>query len=91
MRQPAPKLRGHQERPFAGNACLWVHSEKPLVLVLEDLHWVDLSTVDLISTVARPARSPQVDADWHVSPRRRDGYAASVEGSQTGPADASHV
>lgn len=38
---------------FAGSACLWVHSEKPLVLVLEDLHWVDPSTVDLISAVAR--------------------------------------
>src|SRR5262245_38513095 len=33
--------------------------EDPLVLVLEDLHWVDLSTLDVISTLARrrgPAR-----------------------------------
>jgi predicted ATPase len=28
-------------------------SEKPLLLVLEDLHWADLSTVDFISTLAR--------------------------------------
>ena len=34
-------------------------SESPLVLVLEDLHWVDLSTLDVISALARrrgPAR-----------------------------------
>src|SRR5262249_14508981 len=33
--------------------------EDPLVLILEDLHWVDLSTLDVISTLARrrgPAR-----------------------------------
>jgi DNA-binding winged helix-turn-helix (wHTH) protein/tetratricopeptide (TPR) repeat protein len=28
-------------------------SENPLVLILEDLHWVDLSTLDFISAVAR--------------------------------------
>jgi len=28
-------------------------SESPLVLVLEDLHWVDLSTLDVISALAR--------------------------------------
>jgi len=30
-----------------------ITSEKPLMLVLEDLHWVDSSTVDLISALAR--------------------------------------
>lgn len=30
-----------------------ITSERPLVLVLEDLHWVDPSTVDLISALAR--------------------------------------
>ena len=34
-----------------------ITSDKPLLLVLEDLHWVDPSTVDLISTLAR-RRSP---------------------------------
>jgi len=38
---------------FAGSACLRVHSEKPLLIVLEDLHWVGPSTVDLISAVTR--------------------------------------
>ena len=51
MRQPEPKLGGHRERPFCGE-CLWVHSEKPRVMVLEDLHWVGPSTIDLISAVA---------------------------------------
>ncbi len=34
-----------------------ITSDQPLLLVLEDLHWVDPSTVDLISTLAR-RRSP---------------------------------
>jgi predicted ATPase/DNA-binding winged helix-turn-helix (wHTH) protein len=34
-----------------------ITSDKPLLLVLEDLHWVDPSTVDLLSTLAR-RRSP---------------------------------
>lgn len=36
-----------------GEALETIASEKPLVLVLEDLHWVDPSTVDLISSLAR--------------------------------------
>jgi DNA-binding winged helix-turn-helix (wHTH) protein len=31
----------------------WLSSDNPLVLVLEDLHWVDPSTLDLISALAR--------------------------------------
>ena len=40
-----------------GAALAAISSEGPLVLVFEDLHWVDPSTVDLISAVAR-GRSP---------------------------------
>jgi DNA-binding winged helix-turn-helix (wHTH) protein/tetratricopeptide (TPR) repeat protein len=40
-----------------GEALETIGSEKPLLLVLEDLHWVDPSTVDLISSLAR-RRSP---------------------------------
>ena len=40
-----------------GEALETITSDKPLLLVLEDLHWVDPSTVDLISTLAR-RRSP---------------------------------
>jgi DNA-binding winged helix-turn-helix (wHTH) protein/tetratricopeptide (TPR) repeat protein len=36
-----------------GEALETIASEKPLLLVLEDLHWVDPSTVDLISALAR--------------------------------------
>jgi predicted ATPase len=36
-----------------GEALETIASENPLLLVLEDLHWVDRSTVDLISAVAR--------------------------------------
>ena len=30
-----------------------VTRERPLILILEDLHWVDPSTLDLISALAR--------------------------------------
>jgi predicted ATPase len=37
-----------------------IASEKPLVVVLEDLHWADPCTVDLISTLARSRRSAKL-------------------------------
>ena len=36
-----------------GEALETITTDKPLLLVLEDLHWADSSTVDLISTLAR--------------------------------------
>ncbi len=36
-----------------GDALETISSETPLLLVLEDLHWADRSTVDLISSLAR--------------------------------------
>ena len=36
-----------------GEALETIASEKPLVLVLEDMHWADPSSVDLISSLAR--------------------------------------
>ena len=36
-----------------GEALETITADKPLLLVLEDLHWADNSTVDLISTLAR--------------------------------------
>ena len=36
-----------------GEALETITADKPLLLVLEDLHWADSSTVDLISTLAR--------------------------------------
>ena len=40
-----------------GGALEVLSSEKPLVLVIEDLHWADHSTIDLISVLAR-SRAP---------------------------------
>ena len=37
-----------------------ITSEEPLLLVLEDLHWADQSTVDLISAVARRRHSTKL-------------------------------
>ncbi|HWY22574.1 MAG TPA: AAA family ATPase [Candidatus Acidoferrum sp.] len=36
-----------------GDALETITSEKPLLLVLEDLHWADASTIDFISAMAR--------------------------------------
>lgn len=38
-----------------GEALETITTDKPLLLVVEDLHWADRSTVDLISTLARAA------------------------------------
>ena len=35
-------------------------AERPLVLVLEDLHWSDFSTLELISAVARQGESARI-------------------------------
>src|SRR5262245_40312023 len=37
-----------------------ITADRPLVLVLEDLHWADLSTLDVISTLARRQAPAQV-------------------------------
>jgi len=36
-----------------GHALETIASERPLLLILEDLHWADSSTIDLISALAR--------------------------------------
>jgi len=43
-----------------GEALEVIAAESPLLLVLEDLHWVDHSTVDLISALARRRRSAKL-------------------------------
>src|SRR4030095_11143826 len=48
-----------------------ISAEQPLMLLFEDLHWADTSTVDLISTRARArARRRQTDAASHLPPCR---------------------
>jgi predicted ATPase len=39
-------------------------ADLPLVLILEDLHWSDYSTLDLISYLARQRPGRAVDGDW---------------------------
>jgi len=43
-----------------GEALAALSQERPLVLLLEDLHWSDYSTLDLISYVARQRESAQL-------------------------------
>ena len=40
---------------------------KPMLLVLEDLHWADHSTVDLIARLAHRHEPARLLLDWHVS------------------------
>ena len=65
-----------------------ITSDKPLLLVLEDLHWVDPSTVDLISTLARRRSPGKLMLLGHVSPLASE---HPIEDSQAGPAGASVV
>lgn len=55
-----------------GDALEKVTAEAPLLLILEDLHWVDHSTVDLISAIAR-GRAP---AKLMLVGTYRSGHAA---------------
>jgi len=45
-----------------------ITQENPLLLIFEDLHWADRSTVDLLSALARRRSPAQVDGDRHLSP-----------------------
>ena len=50
-----------------GEALEALTSDLPLVLILEDLHWSDYSTLDLISYLATAASGRAADVDRHVS------------------------
>ena len=45
--------------------------ERPLVLVLEDLHWSDPSMVDLLARLARRGEFGPASGDWHLPAGRR--------------------
>jgi hypothetical protein len=60
-----------------------ITSTDPLLLVFEDLQWVDHSTVDLISA-GRPADARQTDADRHQASDVYGLPRTSVEGAQGG-------
>ena len=44
-------------------------AETPLLLVLEDLHWSDYATLDLISFLVRRQEASSIARHWHVSTR----------------------
>jgi DNA-binding winged helix-turn-helix (wHTH) protein len=50
-----------------GDALETITAEKPLLLVLEDLHWAHASTIDFIFGHGAPPRACQAYADWHIS------------------------
>ncbi|MFI5933240.1 AAA family ATPase [Actinoplanes sp. NPDC051494] len=61
---PAPETELTQRRGYlfdlVAGLFARISADRPLVLVLEDLHWADRSTRDLIGFLARSARLPQV-------------------------------
>src|SRR5258708_28608064 len=59
QREIAGATAGRMLREIA-EALDTITSETPLLLVFEDLHWVDYSTVDLISELARRLRPTQL-------------------------------
>ena len=63
-----------------------ITADTPLMIVLEDLHWSDYSTLDLIAYLARRRDADSPHRHWHLSPRRRDSRGPSAEGGQTGVA-----
>jgi predicted ATPase/DNA-binding winged helix-turn-helix (wHTH) protein len=62
--------------PTLGEICEAVEAlcqNEPLLLVLEDLHWVDASTLDLISALARRRGSPKLMVLASFRPAEIDG------------------
>ncbi|MBB4694454.1 ATP-binding protein [Paractinoplanes abujensis] len=55
-----PPPEGEARRGLLFNAVAAVLGRAPLVLVIEDLHWADRSTRDLIAFLVRAARLPQL-------------------------------
>ena len=61
-------------------------ADLPLVLILEDLHWSDYSTLDLISYLARQRQGGAADGDWDLSDGGVDRERTSAQGRQAGVA-----
>nr|WP_255643940.1 helix-turn-helix transcriptional regulator [Actinoplanes polyasparticus] len=55
-----PPLEGDARRGLLFEAVAALFGRGPLVLVIEDLHWADRSTRDLIAFLVRAARLPQL-------------------------------
>ena len=52
--------------------------EDPLIFVLEDLHWSDYSTLDLVAYLARRRDPARLMRDRHLPARRRDPWRARL-------------
>lgn len=55
--QPDPELRGDRLFELVSGALQRIAQQRPLVLLLEDLHWADQSTLDLLVFLVANARS----------------------------------
>ena len=68
-----------------------ITAEAPLILVLEDLHWSDYSTLDLVAYLARRRDPRAADGDRHLPAGRCDPRRASAESGQARTAGARPV
>jgi len=59
MPEPAAEPEQHKRRLFAALAQLLLHdtAQRPLVLIIEDLHWSDLASLDFLLFLIRQAAS----------------------------------
>ena len=69
-----------------GEALEALTADAPLVLVLEDLHWSDYSTLDLISYLARQRQAAHLMVDRDLPAGGVDRQRASAQGGQAGAA-----
>ena len=83
QRQDAGATRERMLRELA-EALEAITAERPLVLRLEDLHWSDVSTLELLSVLARRQEDSPAAGAWHVSPGGNVGERASACGGEAG-------
>ena len=69
-----------------GEALEVLTADLPLVLILEDLHWSDYSTLDLISYLARQRQAAQLMLIGTYRTCGVDRERASAQGRQAGVA-----
>ena len=68
-----------------------ISTDAPLLLFLDDLHWADTSTVDIIAYIATKLSAVQLLVDRHLSFIRDAAEQASVPARGAGPAGARRV
>ena len=91
--RPAPASSLPSER-LLGEICDALEAmaaETPLILVFEDLHWADHSTLDLISALARRRAQAKLMLIATYRPGRHQRRPASAQGAETRSGDAKAV